>query len=123
MAEKVVETRETEMNEGTEITVEEKNMKERKLSWAKLRRVDSLNIEAGKVSSFQNHASKVSHWWHYFDCFDLWYLTNKLWLTSIFGCGAGEFAEYVKFSVSEHRGDIWGHRDFTAICILKHFPQ
>ncbi|KAF3973499.1 hypothetical protein CMV_003079 [Castanea mollissima] len=58
----VVETRETEMNEGTEITVEENNMKERKLSWAKLRRVDSLNIEAGRVSSFQNHASKQVNW-------------------------------------------------------------
>ncbi|XP_030956987.1 potassium transporter 5 [Quercus lobata] len=37
-------------------------MKERKLSWAKLRRVDSLNIEAGRVSSFQNHASKQVNW-------------------------------------------------------------
>jgi KUP system potassium uptake protein len=61
MAEKAVETKETEMNEGTEITDDHggKNMKERKLSWAKLRRVDSLNIEAGRVPSFENHASKV----------------------------------------------------------------
>uniref|UniRef100_A0A2N9I7C6 K+ potassium transporter integral membrane domain-containing protein n=1 Tax=Fagus sylvatica TaxID=28930 RepID=A0A2N9I7C6_FAGSY len=62
MAEKAVETKETEMNEGTEITDDHggKNMKERKLSWAKLRRVDSLNIEAGRVPSFENHASKVN---------------------------------------------------------------
>ncbi|XP_059448545.1 potassium transporter 5-like [Corylus avellana] len=54
MAEEAVETRETE------ITVEGKNMQERKISWPKLRRVDSLNLEAGRVSTLQTHASKVS---------------------------------------------------------------
>ncbi|KAF5449181.1 hypothetical protein F2P56_029658 [Juglans regia] len=57
---KEMETRETETNEGIETTAVGKNMKERKISWAKLRRVDSLNIEAGRVSSSQSHASKVS---------------------------------------------------------------
>ncbi|PON57010.1 Potassium transporter [Parasponia andersonii] len=32
-------------------------LKERKTSWAKLRRVDSLNLEAGRVSKSQSHAS------------------------------------------------------------------
>ncbi|KAK2992675.1 hypothetical protein RJ640_014925 [Escallonia rubra] len=36
------------------------NMKERKVSWAKLRRVDSLNMEAGRVSSTPIHGSKVN---------------------------------------------------------------
>ena len=55
MAEEAVETR------GTERTVvdEGKNMQERKISWAKLRRVDSLNLEAGRVSTLQTHAFKV----------------------------------------------------------------
>ncbi|KAJ1390757.1 Potassium transporter [Sesbania bispinosa] len=34
-------------------------LKERKVSWAKLRRVDSLNLEAGRVSMIANHASKM----------------------------------------------------------------
>ncbi|KAK6139078.1 hypothetical protein DH2020_027174 [Rehmannia glutinosa] len=33
----------------------ETNMKERKVSWAKLRRVDSLNMEAGNISSKPTH--------------------------------------------------------------------
>ncbi|XP_050220922.1 potassium transporter 5 [Mercurialis annua] len=35
----------------------EKNMKERKVSWGKLRRVDSLNLEAGRLSMSQTHHS------------------------------------------------------------------
>ncbi|KAK3015218.1 hypothetical protein RJ639_006856 [Escallonia herrerae] len=35
-------------------------MKERKVSWAKLRRVDSLDMEAGRVSFTPNHGSKVN---------------------------------------------------------------
>ena len=34
-------------------------LKERKVSWAKLRRVDSLNLEAGRVSMTATHPSKV----------------------------------------------------------------
>ncbi|KAF8020946.1 hypothetical protein BT93_G1380 [Corymbia citriodora subsp. variegata] len=36
------------------------NMKERKVSWARLRRVDSLNLEAGRVSMSHAHSSKVN---------------------------------------------------------------
>ncbi|KAK3039043.1 hypothetical protein RJ639_027528 [Escallonia herrerae] len=38
------------------------NMKERKVSWARLRRVDSLNMEAGRVSFTPIHGSKVVNW-------------------------------------------------------------
>ncbi|XP_061352801.1 potassium transporter 5-like [Gastrolobium bilobum] len=37
----------------------EKNLKERKPSWTKLRRVDSLDLEAEKVSNNANHSSKL----------------------------------------------------------------
>lgn len=38
----------------------DKQLKDRKFSWAKLHRVDSLNLEAGKVSnSAAGHGSKV----------------------------------------------------------------
>ncbi|KAB1201690.1 Potassium transporter 5 [Morella rubra] len=65
MAEKVADTRETEKNEGSTETkvLEGKSLNERKFSWAKLRRVDSLNIEAGRVSTSHNaHASKAESW-------------------------------------------------------------
>ncbi len=55
MAEKVLEM------EGIETTEVERNLKERKVSWAKLRRVDSLNLDARRVTISQSHASKVSH--------------------------------------------------------------
>lgn len=64
MAEKVVRTRESvETEEGAETMseVETKNqIKERKVSWAKLRRVDSLNLEAGRVSMTHRHGSHVT---------------------------------------------------------------
>lgn len=42
----------------------EKQLKERKSSWAKLRRVDSLNLEAGRVSNkAHSHASGVLNYW------------------------------------------------------------
>lgn len=57
----------TEEEEETEIAAEGKeaendakrNMKERKVSWAKLGRSDSLNVEAGRVSMSHAHSSKV----------------------------------------------------------------
>lgn len=52
MAEKVVE-----IEGGVETTEVERKLKERKVSWAKLRRVDSLNLEAGRLSLSQTHAS------------------------------------------------------------------
>lgn len=48
--------------EETGVTVEaEKNLKlkERKVSWAKLRRIDSLNLEAGRVSMVAHNPHKV----------------------------------------------------------------
>ncbi|XP_030461776.1 potassium transporter 5-like [Syzygium oleosum] len=36
------------------------NMKERKVSWARLRHIDSLNLEAGRVSKSHAHSSKVN---------------------------------------------------------------
>ncbi|XP_041012634.1 potassium transporter 5-like [Juglans microcarpa x Juglans regia] len=54
MAENVMEM------EVVETTDVERNLKERKVSWAKLRRLDSLNLEAGRVSTSQGHISKVN---------------------------------------------------------------
>lgn len=46
--------------------------KDRKVSWAKLPRVDSLHIEAGRVSSFKTHNnSRVSTCFHFqLTCFE-----------------------------------------------------
>ncbi|KAF8020947.1 hypothetical protein BT93_G1381 [Corymbia citriodora subsp. variegata] len=51
--------------EGSEITTEareaeKQNMKERKVSWARLRRVDSLHLEAGRVPMSHTHSSQVN---------------------------------------------------------------
>ncbi|XP_038704437.1 potassium transporter 5-like [Tripterygium wilfordii] len=42
---------------GTQV---QNNLKEKKLSWGKLRRVDSLNLEAGNVSMSASHTSKFT---------------------------------------------------------------
>jgi KUP system potassium uptake protein len=62
------ETDQVNIEEETEITKEisEKKLKDRKVSWAKLRRVDSLNLEAGRVSMNANHHSKVLYIFHIF---------------------------------------------------------
>lgn len=59
MAEEVGETRGGEGKEKTETMAVKNKLKERKISWAKLRRVDSLNLEAGRVSKTQ-HNNQVS---------------------------------------------------------------
>lgn len=48
-------------NSTAEVDNNNNNMKDRKTSWAKLRRVDSLNLEAGRVSmtTSHNHPSGV----------------------------------------------------------------
>ncbi|GAA0142103.1 transporter [Lithospermum erythrorhizon] len=38
------------------------NLSERKISWAKLRRVDSLTLEAGQVSFKSNHQNPQTNW-------------------------------------------------------------
>lgn len=58
MADNMVQTDEVK-SEEIEITEPEPALKGRKISWAKLRRVDSLNLEAGKVSHATSHGSKV----------------------------------------------------------------
>ena len=57
MAEKELETNQEQMEEET--TVENK-LKGRKISWANLRRVDSLNLEAGRVSMSHGHGARTS---------------------------------------------------------------
>lgn len=54
-------TGEEEIESAKETTTEKKNLKlkDRKVSWAKLRRLDSLNLEAGRVSMNANNPSKV----------------------------------------------------------------
>ncbi|KAJ6712890.1 OSMOTIC STRESS POTASSIUM TRANSPORTER [Salix purpurea] len=47
------------MTETNQVEVETK-LKDRKLSWAKLRRVDSLHLEAGRVSMPHGHTSTIS---------------------------------------------------------------
>lgn len=59
---KIEEEKETMKNDT------EKKLKDRKVSWAKLRRVDSLNLEAGRVTMAENNHSKV--------CIDV-YVTYK----------------------------------------------
>ncbi|KAJ4825926.1 Potassium transporter 5 [Turnera subulata] len=41
---------------------EEKTLRDRKASWGKLGRVDSLNLEAGRVSSSHGHSSNKQNW-------------------------------------------------------------
>ncbi|XP_009353492.2 LOW QUALITY PROTEIN: potassium transporter 5-like [Pyrus x bretschneideri] len=60
MAGKVVSLKEEETEEAKEITNQQ--LKERKVSWAKLRRVDSLNLEAGRVSMNGRHGSQANNW-------------------------------------------------------------
>ncbi|CAK7336014.1 unnamed protein product [Dovyalis caffra] len=57
MAEQAMETNQVQMEE--EIKVENK-LKGRKVSWGKLRRVDSLNLEAGRVSMSHSHSAHNS---------------------------------------------------------------
>lgn len=59
MAEKDMPT--TIEADGIETVETDKNLKEKKVSWAKLRRVDSLNLEAGRISGAHggHHGSKV----------------------------------------------------------------
>ncbi|KAF5182472.1 Potassium transporter, partial [Thalictrum thalictroides] len=45
--------------EGTEFTDAEHTMKDRKVSWTKLRRLDSINLEAGIVSNVPSHAAQM----------------------------------------------------------------
>lgn len=56
-----MERRDAATDEATDTAIEadENKLKERKVSWAKLRRVDSLNLEAGRVSTAGGHTSKV----------------------------------------------------------------
>ncbi|XP_030461774.1 potassium transporter 5-like [Syzygium oleosum] len=61
MAERKVAAMEEE--EGVEIATEAREvekLKERKVSWTRLRRVDSLNLEAGRVSMSHAHSSEVN---------------------------------------------------------------
>ena len=53
--------KEAATEEGIDSAIEanENKLKERKISWAKLRRVDSLNLEAGRVSTGEGHSDKV----------------------------------------------------------------
>ncbi|KAI6677292.1 hypothetical protein NL676_038088 [Syzygium grande] len=63
MAERKVAVMEEE--EGVEIATEAREvekLKERKVSWTRLRRVDSLNLEAGRFSMSHAHSSEVN--WH-----------------------------------------------------------
>ncbi|XP_030529272.1 potassium transporter 5-like [Rhodamnia argentea] len=65
MVEKKVAAMEEEEEGELEITTERREaeklyMKERKVSWARLRRVDSLHLEAGRVSMSHAHSSQVN---------------------------------------------------------------
>ncbi|KAM5568411.1 potassium transporter 5 [Rosa sericea] len=60
MAEKEVRMRESVETEGEVLEKKNNQMNERKVSWAKLQRVDSLNLEAGRVSMTHSHGSQVS---------------------------------------------------------------
>lgn len=41
------------------LEIESGGLKDRKVSWGKLRRVDSLNLEAGRLSFKPSHRSQV----------------------------------------------------------------
>nr|GMD81798.1 potassium transporter 5-like [Ipomoea batatas] len=57
-----VDDDETTLDAGNSVTTA--RLKDRKISWAKLRRVDSLNLEAGRVSfaPTNHHASSRENW-------------------------------------------------------------
>lgn len=55
----IAQENEVKGDEEIERTETEPALKGKKISWAKLRRVDSLNLEAERVSHAQNHGSKV----------------------------------------------------------------
>lgn len=55
----IAQENEVKGDEEIERTEREPALKGKKISWAKLRRVDSLNLEAERVSHAQNHGSKV----------------------------------------------------------------
>ncbi|KAJ6702095.1 OSMOTIC STRESS POTASSIUM TRANSPORTER [Salix koriyanagi] len=80
------------MTETNQMEVETK-LKDRKLSWAKLRRVDSLHLEAGRVSTPHGHTSKIS------------------WKTTL------------SFGISKHWNSLWRHRNLSTLRIFKHFHR
>lgn len=55
----IAQENEVKGDEERERTETEPALKGKKISWAKLRRVDSLNLEAERVSHAQSHGSKV----------------------------------------------------------------
>lgn len=55
----IAQENEVKGDEEIERTETEPALKGKKISWAKLRRVDSLNLEAERVSHAQSHGSKV----------------------------------------------------------------
>lgn len=82
-----------------------------------MRRVDSLNLEAGKVSMPNHHGSNVRLYSNpksliLFNCHKDW-----IFLFSF----SVELEDNDQFSIPEHRDSVWGHRDISALCILKHF--
>lgn len=50
---------EANQNEAEIAAESEQVLKSKKLSWGKLRRVDSFHVEAGRVSNAHHHASQV----------------------------------------------------------------
>ncbi|KAH8522369.1 hypothetical protein H0E87_003120, partial [Populus deltoides] len=57
MSEQELERNQVQMEEETKV---ENKLKGRKISWGNLRRVDSLNLEAGRVSMSHSHGAHTS---------------------------------------------------------------
>jgi KUP system potassium uptake protein len=57
MSEQELERNQVQMEEETNV---ENKLKGRKISWGNLRRVDSLNLEAGRVSMSHSHGAHTS---------------------------------------------------------------
>lgn len=75
----------------TPITSESnKNMNDRKPSWEKFGRVDSLNLEAGRTASTKSHASKVP-------------LYSSIFLSSLIVFYSSHFIERSSLIESSHK--------------------
>lgn len=90
----------------------------KKLSWNKLRRNDSLDMESGKFNG-HHHSSKVR-----LPIFLLAYVFAEFKCLIICVLCAEWTLEFdTESCISEHRSGVWRHRDVTFVCICEHLHR
>lgn len=90
----------------------------KKLSWNKLRRNDSLDMESGKFNG-HHHSSKVR-----LPIFLLAYVSAEFKCLIICVLCAEWTLEFdTESCISEHRSGVWRHRDVTFVCICEHLHR